>query len=404
MRNSFPGKLVRLALASTPVVALALAAMPSAHAQTFTTLYTFTGGTDGATPVSTPVLYDGNIYGTTTGGGARNHGTVYVLNFVSRHETVLHSFAGKSDGADPIGGLVQDSSGNFYGAAYTGGIHNAGTLFKVNGEGKFALLHSFAGPPTEGVGPAGTLVFDPFGDLLGTTYVGGDSKGWGTVFVYSAGGYFKTGQTFAPGGALPRAGLYLQAGKLYGTTSGGGARGYGGTIFEIGNPMAIYTFNGGTGGSNPAGSLIGDGKVTLYGTTSAGGSNSLGAGDGVVFMFDLSASQETVLHTFTGPDGSTPLAALAMDSAGNLYGTTSLGGAYGQGTVFRLNPSSMTLTTLHDFTGGADGGSPYAGVVVDARGNVWGATSKGGLLTGSNGSDAGSSGYGTLFVISPAAR
>jgi uncharacterized repeat protein (TIGR03803 family) len=366
-----------LALATTPVVALALVATPSAHAQTFTTLYTFTGASDGAPPVSTPLLYNGNIYGTTSGGGAQAHGTVYVLNFVSRHETVLHSFAGRSDGANPIGGLVQDSSGNFYGVAYTGGIHNAGTLFEVNGAGKFTLLHTFAGPPTEGIGPAGTLVFDPFGDLLGTTYVGGDSKGWGTVFVYSVGGYYKTGQTFAPGGALPWAGLYLQGGKLYGTTSGGGARGYGGTIFEIGVPMALYTFNRGAGGSNPASSLIGDGKGNPYGTTSAGGSGSLGAGDGVVFMFDTASSQETILHTFTGSDGSTPMAALARDSAGDLYGTTSLGGAYGH----RLDPSSLKLTTLHDFTGGADGASPYAGVVVDAKGNIWGATSTGGSIS-----------------------
>jgi uncharacterized repeat protein (TIGR03803 family) len=197
--------------------------------------------------------------------------------------------------------------------------------------------------------------------------------------------------------------LYLQGGKLYGTTSGGGARGYGGTIFEIGGPMALYTFNGGAGGSNPASSLIGDGKGNLYGTTSAGGSGSLGAGDGVVFMFDTATSQVTILHTFTGSDGSTPMAALARDSAGDLYGTTSLGGAYGHGTVFRLDLSSLKLASLHDFTSGADGGSPYAGVVVDAKSNIWGATSTGGSISGSNDSATGSSGSGTVFVISPAA-
>jgi uncharacterized repeat protein (TIGR03803 family) len=141
------------------------------------------------------------------------------------------------------------------------------------------------------------------------------------------------------------------------------------------------------------GSLISDGAGNLYGTASAGGTGNFGNGYGVVFKFNLATSTLTVLHTFTGPDGGAPESALSWDSAGNLYGTTTLGGAYGYGNVFKLD-TAYNFTSLHDFTGGADGGKPNAGVIVDSVGNVWGAASAGG-------SAAAPGGYGVLFVITP---
>ena len=355
MRFSSSYDVRRIALALAPVLALALAAMPLAQAQTYTVLYTFTGGTDGSAPLSTPILYNGTVYGTAAAGGTQGNGTVYGLVFKSRKEIVLHSFTGgPTDGGDPIGGLVQDSSGNFYGVAYKGGAKNDGTLFKLTPAGSFTLLHSFAGPPAEGIGPAGTLVFDPLGALFGTTYVGGKTTGWGTVFEYSAAGTFKTGQSFSPDGALPKAGLLYESGKLYGTTSGGDAHQYGGTIYQVGVQTALYTFSGGADGSQPLGRLLGDGEGNVYGTTSAGGTGNFGLGWGVVFKYNLASGQETVLHTFTGPDGGVPAAGLTWDSQGNLYGTTTLGGAYGYGNVFEIDPAG-NLTSLHDFTGGADG-------------------------------------------------
>jgi uncharacterized repeat protein (TIGR03803 family) len=345
--------------------------------------------------MATPLLYKGNICGTASGGGTHANGTVYELNFKSRLLTVLHSFIGAPDGADPIGGLVQDSIGNFYGVAYRGGANNFGTVFEQSLTGEFTLLHSFAGRPSEGIGPAGSLVLDPSGDLFGTTYNGGDTKGWGTVFEYSA-TVFTTLRTFDPGGALPRAGLHLQEGKLYGTTSGGYGTWYGmygGTVFEVGVSKPLYTFTGGTEGAQPMGGLIGDSQGNLYGTTAAGGQGSFGLGNGVVFKVNSASGEETVLHTFTGPDGSTPAAGLAWDSQGNLYGTATLGGAYGHGTVFKLD-SSGNFTTVHSFTGGSDGAKPYAGLAVDAKGNILGAASAGGSATAPGG-------YGTLFVISP---
>lgn len=391
-QESISGKIRRVALAAAPALALTLIAMQPVEAQTFTVLYTFTGGNDGGTPMATPILYNGNVYGTTQGGGANHSGVVYEMNFASRHEAPLHTFTG-ADGSGPIAGLVQGSNGQFFGVAYRGGQYNDGTMFKLSPSGTFTLLHSFAGPPTEGIGPAGTLVFDPMGDLFGTTYVGGNSKGWGTVFEYSVGGVFQTGQSFSPDGALPRAGLLFNAGKLYGTTCGCGYLPYGGTIYEVGVQSALYTFTGGADGSQPLAGLTSDGMGNLYGTTSAGGSGNFGLGYGVVYKFNLATSTLTVLHTFTGPDGAVPASALSWDTAGNLYGTTTEGGAYGYGNVFELSPLGV-MTTLHDFTGGADGAKPNAGVLVDSVGNVWGAASAGG-------STQSPGGYGTLFIITP---
>jgi uncharacterized repeat protein (TIGR03803 family) len=376
-------------LGAAPVLALTFVAMQPVQAQTLTVLYTFSGGADGATPLATPTLYNGNVYGTTSGGGAYANGTVYALNFKSRTETVLHSFMGAPDGADPVAGLAQDSAGNFYGVAYRGGAENFGTMFEVSPGGKFTLLYSFSNPATEGCGPAGTLVMTPSGALYGTTYFGGTSEGRGTVFEYSSATY-TTLKNFAPGGALPRAGLHLQASKLYGTTAGDDNELVAGAVYEVGLAAPLYTFTGESDGGQPLGALVGDSSGNLYGTASSGGNGYFGVGNGVIFKVNIATGNETVLHTFTGtPDGAVPASALTWDAQGNLYGTTTLGGAFGFGTVFELSPSG-TLTILHSFTGGSDGATPYAGVVVDNEGNVWGAASTGGA------------GYGTLFVISPA--
>jgi uncharacterized repeat protein (TIGR03803 family) len=224
------------------------------------------------------------------------------------------------------------------------------------------------------------------GDIFGTTYTGGDTLGWGTTFEIAADGTYTTGQSFSPGGALPRAGLVLQETNLYGTTYGGALRSFGGTIFEVGVSLALYTFTGGADGAQPYAALIGDGAGNLYGTASTGGSSSFGNGHGVIFEYNIASGVETVLHTFTGPDGLTPAGSLVRDEIGNLFGTTLSGGASGQGTVFEFNTSG-NLITLYSFTGGADGANPFAGLVLDPTGNLWGVTTAGG------------SGYGTVFEI-----
>jgi uncharacterized repeat protein (TIGR03803 family) len=387
MRSWIPSKAGGAAL-----ILAACAATQPAQTQTFSVIYTFTGGTDGGTPLANLLLYQGVLYGATSGGGAHNAGTIFQVDTTTMAETVLHSFAGgPADGAAPFAGLIRDPSGNLYGASYGGGAHLFGTVFKIPEAGGFTLLHSFKGPPSEGAGPAGTLVMDYAGNIYGTTYVGGDTAGFGTVFEITAGGAYMTGQSFGPDGALPRAGLLLEKGALYGTTFGGPDRLYGGTVFEVGVTPPLYTFTGGTDGSQPLASVISDGLGNLYGTASDGGSRSFGAGKGVVFEVNIATGQETVLYTFMGPDGSDPAGSLVRDTDGNLYGTTLLGGAFGHGTVFELDAKGI-LTTLHTFTGGADGASPFAGLVLDGSGNFWGVTSAGG-------STAAPGGYGTVFEI-----
>jgi uncharacterized repeat protein (TIGR03803 family) len=388
MRNRIPNKLGGAAL-----FLVAFWAMLPAQAQTFSAIYTFTGAGDGARPFANLLLSQGVLYGTTSRGGAHNFGTVFQVDTTTKAETVLHSFDGRDDGATPLGGLIRDSAGNLYGAAYGGGAHLFGTVYELPAAGAFKLLHTFKGPPSEGTGPAGTLVMDDAGNLYGTTYAGGDTEGYGTVFEITAGGVYTTGQSFSPGGALPRAGLVLQNGSLYGTTFGGPARLYGGTVFQVTVTTPLYTFTGGADGSQPLAGLIGDGEGNLYGTAADGGSLSFGNGNGVVFKFNVDSGEETVLYTFTGPDGSTPAGALVRDAEGNLYGTTLLGGANGYGTVFELDTGGG-LTTLYSFTGGADGASPFAGLVLDGSGNLWGVTSAGG-------SAADPGGYGTVFEIVP---
>jgi uncharacterized repeat protein (TIGR03803 family) len=203
--------------------------------------------------------------------------------------------------------------------------------------------------------------------------------------------------TFTGGadGSEPFAGLIQDGvGNLYGTTTGGGASAHG-VVFELircdSEPSGyefklLHTFTGGADGANPYAGLIRDAAGNLYGTTAVGGAH----GWGVVFELircdsEPSGYEFKLLHTFTGgADGGQPYAGLIRDAAGNLYGTTGLGGAtstcgppYGCGVVFKLSPAGAE-TVLHSFTDGADGRSPMAGLIQDAAGNLYGTTPVGG--------------------------
>jgi uncharacterized repeat protein (TIGR03803 family) len=357
--------------------------MRPAQAQSYVIMYEFTGP-DGAVPFGNLLLNQGVLYGTTSGGGANNAGTVFQFDVATEVETVIYSFAGgPADGADPVAGLVQDANGNFYGVTYGGGASFFGTVFKISATGDtFTTLYSFLGPP-DGAGPSGTLLLNG-GGLYGTTYAGG-INGSGTVFEI-VGGVYAKGRDFPPGGAMLRAGLVMESGHYYGTAYYGGVASSGGTLFELSVAAPLYEFTGGADGGRPMASLIGDGAGNLYGTASEGGSGTFGEGNGVVFKLDVNTNQRTVLHTFAGLDGTCPAGALVRDSSGNLYGTTMFGGGIGYGTVFKLDTSG-NLTTLHDFTGGPNGGNPVAGLVLDTDGNLWGVASAGGF------------GYGMIFEI-----
>jgi uncharacterized repeat protein (TIGR03803 family) len=197
-----------------------------------TTLYSFHGGNDGASPAAgLTVGVDGNAYGTTYGGGSADKGTVYKITATGQ-ETVLYSFQGSNDGANPLAGLIRDESGNFYGTTVVGGS-GYGTVFKITPQGQETVLYSFQGG-ADGAQPFAGLIQDASGNLYGTTYVGG--SGYGTVFKITPQGQETVLHSFQGGdddGANPAAGLIQdESGNLYGTTEGGGGGGFG-TVFKI---------------------------------------------------------------------------------------------------------------------------------------------------------------------------
>ena len=315
---------------------------------------------------------------------------------------VLHSFGTSGDGSLSggfiEGALIMDSNGNLYGSTPRGGASGGGTVFElVNSSGTYTekVLYNFTGNADGGI-PVGTLLMDSAGNLYGTAQSGGPGglfNGYGVVFelVNSSGTYSETTlHSFAyTDGYGPSGGLVRDAaGNLYGITLGGGANGSG-VVFELVNSSGTYTekllysFTGGADGSGPLGPLVRDTAGNLFGATSGGGANF----DGTVFELVNSSGtySETVLYSFTSTDGAGPNGGLLIDAAGNLFGTTG-----GNGTVFELVNSSGTYSkaVLYSFTGGADGQLPSGGLVRDAAGNLYGTTQRGGA-----------SGTGTVFEL-----
>lgn len=258
-------------------------------------------------------------------------------------ETVVHSFAGDSaDGQYPAG-LIMDGAGDLYGVTAGGGAYASGTVFRLSAAGQMSILYSFRGGTTDGSNPLAGLAMDSAGNLYGTTTGGGSSSGDGTVFEISPMGTETIPHFFTGGptdGTIPWGGLAADsAGNLYGTTFAGGAYGLG-AVFKIsssGTETILHSFAGGTvDGSNlgqvPGMPLLVDGSGSVYGVTGGGGAY----GSGTVFRIDP-AGTETVLYSFGGgtTDGTAPQS-LISDGVGNLYGTTAGGGAYGLGTVFEI--------------------------------------------------------------------
>jgi uncharacterized repeat protein (TIGR03803 family) len=333
--------------------------MPSGSAWVFDRLYAFQGGIDGAYPTSRVLFGRDEIYGTTSGGGAGGSGccgTVFSLKPQAKRckvahcdwkETVLYRFKGGSDGLDPASEIVLDQ-GNLYGTTVGGGAGNCpdgcGVVFKLTptiGGWKERVLYQFTGD-ADGANPAAPVTFDKAGNLNGTT---------------------------------------LQGGSL-GCNSGFGC----GVVFQLTRTQsawtenAIYAFQDLDDGGSPYAGLILDQSGNLYGATSDSGSS----GGGTVFKLtpSVGSASYTVLSSFNGVAGQQggPHANLAMDSAGNLYGATEFDGAHGYGSVFRLTPldGGWTYTSLHDFTGGADGAYVVGSVLLDANGNLYGTAVGGG--------------------------
>jgi uncharacterized repeat protein (TIGR03803 family) len=361
------------------VLFLAAFAIASAQAQTFKTLHSF-NGTSGAYPVAGLVIGpDGNLYGTTQQGGAHGLGTVFEVESDGKF-VLLHSFAG-ADGAFPSAGLAFDSHGNVYGTTMLGGNSNRGTVFKV---GTKSVSYSFSGKHGDGAYPIAGVVVDSAGNAYGTTQEGG-SHGYGTVFKFDGTSKETVLYSFrgVPDGEYPCAGLILdKKGNLYGTTQLGGGTQNDGTVFKLtpaGKEAVLHSFTFANGdGAYPIGGVVSDGAGNLYGTTSDGGANRVG----IVFKLDKSG-KESVLYSMgtNSGDGLYPFAGLIRDTKGNLYGTAELGGPNGGGTIFEVTPAGEE-TTLQGL-GGSDGSIPLAGLARDSKGNLYGTTAEGG--TSNNG-------------------
>jgi uncharacterized repeat protein (TIGR03803 family) len=378
------------------ISASAMQASPPAYA--FRVLYRFAGGSDGANPRA-GLARDpaGNLYGTTYGGGASNAGVVFKIDPLG-NEATLYSFKGGFDGAHPQAGVVFDGAGNVYGTTTAGG-NGQGVVFKLDSSGNETVLYRFSGG-VDGSDPQGTLTRDSSsGKLYGTTYWGGQS-GKGVVFALDPSTGLQTVLHNFSGydGAHPNSPLFRDsAGNLYDTTAWGGNNNncmihFGcGVVFKLdttGKEHVLHSFSGGADGGSPGfDDVILDTAGNLYGATSAGGN-----GDGVVFMLNPT-NHETVLHTFNVSDGNAPYAGLVRDNQGNLYGTTLSGGSSGAGVVFRID-AQLNETLLYNFTGGRDGGEPVGDLVRDSLGNLYGVTVIGG------GHDAL---YGVVFELSPSA-
>ena len=377
-------------LACALVLGLAVVATPRTLAQTLSEIYSFTGGRDGATPLS-GLTRDGkgNLYGTTSSGGS-GYGTLFKLEPSGSSWTfsLLHRFASGADGATPAARLRFGPDGNLYGTTSSGGSSAAGTVFNLASSGE-SVLYSFLGGSDGSQPSSGDLVFDHAGNIYGTTSYGG-ATGNGTVFklVRRKKGKWseKLLYSFGQGtdGAVPVGGVVFDtAGGLYGTTSTGGAYGYG-TVYHLKHSGSawtetiLYNFQDGNDGGTPYAGLILDRSGNLYGAAVSGGSGQGGT------VFELKPGTGgwtfTVLYSIAGWSVSGPFRDLFLDASGDIYGTTHCDGSEGLGTVYELTSSNGAWTEKweYDFQGGTGGNFLFSNPVVDKKGNVYGTASDGG--------------------------
>ncbi|MGO9561019.1 MAG: choice-of-anchor tandem repeat GloVer-containing protein [Candidatus Korobacteraceae bacterium] len=317
----------------------------------FAPLYQFAGGNDGANPVA-PVMIgpNGSLYGTTYEGGGSGCGTVFNLRpepmvpltpLTPWVETMLHRFQCTDGEWPPYGDLVFDHAGNIYGTTSGGGTYDSGTVFKLtpsNGAWTESVLYSFDGGSGGGLPDSG-VVLDSAGNLYGTVY-GGFSEEAGGVYELTPSGSGWVEQVLhsfdISDGADPMGGLIFdQSGNLYGTTTSYGPGGRG-TVFELSPSGGGWTLTTLSGSSGSLASLTMDASGNLYGT---GDDGAYGFGN----VFRLTRSNGgwtyTSLHDFTGgSDGAYPWGGVTLDAHGNLWSTAWRGGAYGYGDVFEITP------------------------------------------------------------------
>ncbi len=364
-----------------------------------TTLYSFTGGNDGSFPHA-GVIGDakGNLYGVASNGGADHSGTVFELSPPAKGDTTwtqttLYSFTGGKDGADPQAALMADSAGNLYGTTYSGGVSGNGVVFELirhkhKGTWTYRRLWNFTGGNDGGV-PVSALSMDSAGNLYGTTTQGGTGV-VGTVFELSPGAnkwnwtesvlYNFTGNS---DGGEPMGNVLLGSdGNIYGTTAGYGEFNNG-VVYRLTAPQSggswgfsvLHAFQGGSDGEVPRDGLIQDANGTLYGAT-AGFAESYGN----VFQMNTDGSNYNVIYSIIGGQGFTgngPWQTVSLGADGAIYGTTYADGASSYGEVFQLTPNAgkpWTSKVLYTFPGGAGGQYSYSKPWIDKVGRLYGTT------------------------------
>lgn len=369
-------------------VALAIAFLPAlcfAQTYTFSTLVNFTNAKRGPYYPSNLIIDgNGNLYGTSYGGGTYGNGTVFRVSPTGTVST-LHSFAGyPTDGTYPYAALTRDSAGNLYGTTYSGGSVNicsgrpgCGTVFKLSATTGETVLYNFT-DGADGALPTGSLTLDSAGNLYGLT--GGNTGG--VMFKITPSGAFSTIYDFDQYPGFGATLIENPAGDFFGTNYNGGS-GYG-NVFEVtpeGQETTLYSFTGGTGGSDVNSKLTQDSHGNLYGTTFAGGSMDEGA------VFKITASGVySVVYSFCQlakcADGYEPYGWLTRDSQGNLYGLT----YSNPQVVFKVTATGEESVIYSGIGGNWPDQGPA--LVMDRSGNLYGTTFTGG-----------SSGVGQIFKL-----
>jgi uncharacterized repeat protein (TIGR03803 family) len=349
---------------------------------TFSTLYSFAGAGDGANPNELMQETNGNFYGTTQSGGTNESGTVFQMTPGGVVSTLYLFNQAGAGGFGPDGGLTQGADGELYGTTENGGASGWGTVFKTTTNGDLSLLAEF--DDVNGANPGATMILGADDNFYGTTFGGGASR-LGEVFRVTPAGSLSILASFNYSNGFDAHQLLQGAdGSFYGTTFDGGSNGDG-SVFKVatnGAFTSLVSFDYTNGGFLPAGGLAQDPDGNFYGTTYEGGTS----GNGTVFVMSPSGAVTTIYSFAGGNDGAHPYAGLIQTSDGNFYGTTAYGGAYDEGTVFRMAPAGapVTLVTFD----GYNGANPEARLVEGNDGNLYGTTQNGGA-----------SGYGVIFRV-----
>jgi uncharacterized repeat protein (TIGR03803 family) len=361
---------------------------------TYNVIHNLKIATDGGNPRSTPVqAADGYLYGTCYNGGINGQGTIFKINPTDTSFKVIRNLNCSTDGCNPYGSLIVGSDGFLYGICIIGGSHGGGTIYKISTTGTTFTVLRHLTPSTDGGNSYGSLFKGSDGYYYGMTFSGGNLD-YGTVFKIKD-TTFKVlvnfNGSYNVGNAPYESVVQGKDNAYYGTTFSGGKYNYG-TVFKLcgGTYTLLHSFNQNAEGGSPEGSLIQATDGNFYGMTSRGGTGDYGT------IFKITPTGVfTVIHVFvntsTNKEGNNPKGSLIQGADGYLYGMTFSGGTNGQGTIFKIaTTGGTTFNVIRQLVYASDGGNPQGSLIKGLDSNFYGVTSVGGAK-----------GVGTIFKISP---